>query len=253
MAVLRAAGLDAVALAGDVRDEVTFAADFTVLIHLAGAMPYWFAERGDEGCAVNIEGTRQAAYACLHRDARLVLASTAGVYDRTAKGGLGESALLGPPNPYAASKLAAEQAVTAMGPHHCMLRLFNVYGHGQGDDMLIGYLAARALAGEPITVNNPVAQRDFVHVSDVVAAFMAAALAPVPPTLVNIGSGVAVPVGDVARGILARAPNPGPVRWGDNQSADSVYARIDEAARSLNWSPAMSLEAGLDEVMGRTG
>jgi UDP-glucose 4-epimerase len=139
---------------------------------------------------VNAGGTS----AVLHAAARagvgaMVLASSAAVYgERPGGADPGRPQLetdpLAPASPYAASKAEAEAIVARqaddLGVRAVVLRYFNVYGTGQNPDaeyaaVLPSFIAA-ALRGEPAVIHGDGTQRrDFVHVSDVVAANLLAA------------------------------------------------------------------------------
>jgi dTDP-L-rhamnose 4-epimerase len=163
---------------------------------------------------------------------------------------------------YGMTKLFQEQVSQAeaaqLGVDLVILRYFNVYGPRQSLDNpytgLINTLALRLLAGKDLVLyeeGTPV--RDFVHVEDVVAATVQAALGPVPdPGEVNVGSGRAIPLLELAAD-LARAlgrgarvtPSPR-FRLGDIHAA---VADVSRAERALGWAPAISLTEGLASLV----
>lgn len=247
-ATLAGPGLRVTMLEGDVLSRETFSARFDTLIHLAGAVPRHF--RDDPGLAVrtNIEGMKNALAACERNGAKMVFASTAGVYDRTLDGPIDENGAISPSSSYAETKLEAEDLLRGSGVRGTTLRLFNPYGRGQGSDMLLGYLIEYLSAGRPVIVRNPDAARDFIHVSDVARAFSAAVMADAPDIL-NIGTGTAVRVGDAVNAILSRIAAPPPVDWQNEGDESSVVADISLARRSIGWAPRMSFQSGLDEAL----
>lgn len=242
------AGSHVVALAGDVRDKQTFDARFDVLVHLAGAMPAAFTADPIRARTVNVDGTAHAVDACRRNGARLILASTSGVYDRAGTGALTETAALGPASPYAESKLAAEKLAHSLD-ESCSLRIFNAFGRGQDEGMLVGYLTACAMAGQELHIRTPESRRDFIHVDDICTAIVACLRAPALPAILNIGSGRATRVGDLVHAILARTKHTIAVRWDIDGPADCVYADIAAARSALDWVPRTDLEDGLDEAM----
>jgi len=240
---------DCLVLDGDVRDPSVFGHHFDVLIHLAGAMPRHFASNEHVAYAVNTVGTANAVAACRRNRARLLFASTSGVYARNGHSEpLDEDAPIAPASMYAASKLEAEALCRTLASDSVVLRLFNVYGRDQGDDMLIGQLVDRMKRGLIATVHSPLAGRDFIHVADVARAIVAAT-ASCPLAVVNVAAGIATPVGDVARALSARLPG-AKVTFGSGGVGDVVYADTTAAREALGWAPSVSLDAGLDDVVG---
>ena len=105
------------------------------------------------------------------------------------------------------------------------------------------------LTGTPPTIYGDGTQtRDYVHVSDVVRGFLAAAAAP--PGTWNIGTGTEASVLDLAD-LIARAadravrPEFSPPRAGELQR--SVLA-VGRAARDLGWRAETRLADGIGDV-----
>ncbi|MBF0284643.1 MAG: NAD(P)-dependent oxidoreductase [Magnetococcales bacterium] len=248
-------------LAGDVRRSESFTpllARFgpgDALIHLAGALPRHFAEDPQAAEAVNREGARHAAEACGRVGAALILASTANVYPPHLVGKIDETALIAPRSPYGQSKRQAEEIALEAGERLGMpvriLRLFNPYGPGQGEEMLLGYLAACLRRGVAAELRTPMAARDFLHLDDVARAFLAAALTDLPGREVfNIGSGRAIRVRQAAEWLAQAAGAPltlkqtadAPEQGGEG---DWSCADIRRARDLLGWNPLIPFEQGV--------
>ncbi len=167
-----------------------------------------------------------------------------------------------PASVYAATKLAQEHLLhawaSAMGVRLSVLRLQNVYGAGQSlANPYTGVLtvfAQEALAGNVLDVyEDGRILRDFVHVSDVVAAFRCALRREASgPLLVDIGSGQPTTLLEVATLIadLAGAPEPvvsGRYRLGDVRAA---CTDVSAAREQLGWAPETTLRSGADELIG---
>lgn len=165
-----------------------------------------------------------------------------------------ESQPTAPENPYGTSKLAGEEYLAmyrrAFGLESTVLRLANVYGPRQdphGEAGVVAIFAMAMLAGKPITIfGDGNDERDYVYVSDVVDAVMAAA-APGGPQHCNIGSGAGTNVNELYTRLskltgYALEPQYGPPRPGDIHaiSLDATLARAE-----LGWTPKVDLEAGL--------
>ena len=125
-----------------------------------------------------------------------------------------EDAPLQPGSVYAATKAAQERLVRIVGSAYAMpttiLRYFNVYGPGQSlSNPYTGILStfyARARSGKAIDVYEDGREsRDFVYIDDVVAATrQSLALSPEDgqTQVINVGTGVPVTIGDLARILL---------------------------------------------------
>jgi dTDP-4-dehydrorhamnose reductase len=135
------------------------------------------------------------------------------------------------------------------------LRYFNVYGLNQRYDAygnVIPIFANRILKGEAMTINGDGEQtRDFVNVTDVAGANIAAALSPDVCGVFNIGSGTRVTINELVRliqeaaGIEVGAKN-APPRPGDVR--DSL-ADISAAQKAFGFNPQINLKDGLIEYM----
>jgi UDP-glucose 4-epimerase len=184
---------------------------------------------------------------------RVVNTSTGGaIYARGAIVPTPENAPTVPESAYGTSKLAAEHYGEwfrrAEGLDVITLRYGNVYGPGQdprGDAGVVGIFCARLLAGEqPVIFGDGGQTRDFVHVTDVVAANLAIALAPAPRyRTYNVGSGRETSVAELAARIAATlgsdiTPCHAPARAGEVRRSclDVRRARADLGLRdTLDW------------------
>ena len=166
-------------------------------------------------------------------------------------------------NVYALTKRYQEELSLALGtvygfPVVC-LRLFNVYGPRQSlTNPYTGVLAiflSRLAAGErPVVYEDGAQTRDFVSVHDVVAAMLTALATPAADgTVINVGSGTARRIVDVAR-TLARVAGrediepeaTGQFRRGDVRHCTADLAR---AQRLLGFVPRVAWEDGLAELV----
>lgn len=168
------------------------------------------------------------------------------------------------PNPssvYAASKLLQEHLLgawcMARGVPLTVLRLQNVYGEGQSPTNpytgIMGLFHQKAARGAAIDIfEDGEIGRDFVHVEDVVDAFMSAFdRVPTEKRVLDVGTGTVTTIADAARHIadLYQAPTPqitgafrfGDVRWtvcdaSDLQKELGVRAAIDFSEGNLRLS-----------------
>jgi UDP-glucose 4-epimerase len=248
-------------MVGDIRDPqaVEAAAQGAQLIfHLAAmiSVPESMA-RPAECYHANVLGSMNVLQAARHADARrVVLSSSCAVYG-DAEAPVDESAPTAPISPYAASKLAMEQAARmtslAFGLSTVCLRYFNVYGPRQAPDSpyaaAIPTFIGTMLAGKPPVIHGDGRQtRDFVFVNDVARANLLAAEAQAEPGAVfNIGSGRTVTIAELVaalRALIPGIPEPafGPARTGDIRYSSG---RIEAAGRALGYRPETALRDGL--------
>jgi dTDP-L-rhamnose 4-epimerase len=162
-----------------------------------------------------------------------------------------------PTNVYAATKLAQEHLLTAWTAAHdsnlSVLRLQNVYGPGQSLTNpytgIVALFARLAREQRPLEVyEDGRIVRDFVFIDDVVDAVIAAVHRPATePRCLDIGSGIATTIHELARQIatICGAPEPTVVpkfRDGDVRAAS---CNIEPAQNQLRWRPKRALEDGL--------
>ncbi|GGX10671.1 hypothetical protein GCM10010353_27660 [Streptomyces chryseus] len=190
--------------------------------------------------------------------ARLVHLGSAAEYGPTAPGeAVAEDAPTRPQGPYGATKLAGTAAVTAAGLDAVVLRVFNPVGPGAPAAGLPGRLAGelrRARKSGTVRVGDLSAYRDFVDVRDVARAAVLAATAPGPlPAVLNIGSGRATVVREIAEGLVRAAGFAGRVEETSSGSARSSEvswqcADITAARAALGWEPGQVLADSLSDL-----
>jgi len=147
----------------------------------------------------------------------------------------------------------------AYGMEGVALRLFNVYGPGQALSNpytgVLAIFAARLLNGRrPLVFEDGRQRRDFVHVSDVARAFLAALDRPdAAGGVYNVGSGRDRSVAEVASALAAAMGRPeiepevtGKARKGDIRHC---FADVTRAARDLGFSARTDFADGLAELV----
>lgn len=209
----------------------------------------------------NALGTATVAKACVDAGVkRLIYISSAAVYGDPIKLPIDEDHPTRPLSPYGLSKLIGEQVVDLFsrvyGLEYVVLRLFNVYGPGQTSAYagVITRFVARVKANlPPIIYGDGEQTRDFVNVRDVCGAVELALVTDHVNEIYNIGSGAATRIKDLAKLVtklagvegepIYAAPRPGDIR---HSCADISKARI-----YLGFTPRVSLEEGLKELLSR--
>ena len=212
--------------------------------------------------AVNVGGTVGVMEAM--RDAgvkRVVLTSSGAVYGAQLQQPLRETLVPNPDSPYAVSKLSAEAYVrtigTLWGIETVALRVFNAYGPGQplpaSHPPVVPRFIKGAVSGASLVVHGDGQQsRDYVFVSDVVAALLAAATARnLDRLVINVGSGTATSlrqlVAAVGEGTGARLE---PL-YNNNESGGvrEMCADLTLAGNLLGYSPKVGLDEGLRRTL----
>ena len=204
----------------------------------------------------NVMGTiRLVAAAAAEGVEKIIFSSTGGaIYGDPETIPCDEDTPINPLTPYALSKYVGEQYLELFnetyGLDYTILRYANVYGPGQNPDGEAGVIAI--FAGMMLSERRPqiygdgLQQRDFVYVSDVVRANLAAVNKGHGRTY-NIGTGQQVSVEQIYQMLqqitgFEQEPDYRPKRAGEvlNIALDSARAQ-----QELRWTPEVSLEEGL--------
>lgn len=203
----------------------------------------------------NVEGTVSALEAARFSDAKLIFASTGGVIYGECPAPAREADPCLPVAPYGAAKLAAEGYIQTWNrlyrSQHVILRYGNVFGPRQnphGEAGAVAIFLEKFLAGDAPTIfGDGSAVRDYIYVSDVVQANLAAYEQGKAGLVANIGSGASTSVSDLFRLCQQTAQSPtealhAPPRPGELQES---RLNISLAAEQLAWAPQVSLTEGL--------
>lgn len=205
---------------------------------------------------VNTHGTVRVLDQCRRAGVPLTFLSTF-VYGAGAPVPVSESFPPVPNNPYAYSKLAAEEAcrffARTFGMDVTILRLFNAYGPGQSDNFLVPTIARQAADPDvaEIVVADLDPRRDFIHVDDVVNAMICAVGLPGGGTF-NVASGTSHSVGDVIEACLRAAGTTKPFRGRGERRANEVMdvvADISAFTAATGWQPQTGFDAGMKSVV----
>ncbi len=212
--------------------------------------------------SVNVGGTVSLMEAM--RDAgvsRVILASSGAIYGHQERQPVRETDTPHPDSPYAVSKLAAEQYVHTIGAlwgiETVALRIFNAYGPGQSLPVAHAPVVPRflyqAMSGGSLVLYGQGDQtRDFIYVSDVVAALVKAADAgEVNRMVINVGSGQETSVGELA-GLVAAATGQKVNLLSNTEKTGGVrrlVADVSRAQQLLGWEAQVTLQEGLRRTL----
>lgn len=250
-------------IVGDVADALTTGrvdvAAFDLIVHLA-ANPYvpWSVDDPRRDFDLNLRNSFELleAIRAADRKPRLVNISSAAVYGDPVTQPMKETDAAFPISPYGVSKLAAERYAAVYcrlyGLRATSLRLFSVYGPRQRKQVVFDLIRKCREDPRRIAVHGDGTQeRDFIFVTDVVEAIrVVAERAPGAGEVYNVASGYTVSlaclVDRVCRACQAtpEVGYSGAIRPGDAER----WCPDTSALRALGFSPAVSLDAGIDRV-----
>lgn len=234
------------------------------IIHLAALSSVATSWREPRLCyRINFIGTRTLLAAAHHvcPQARILLVGSADQYAPTAPSAerLDESTPLQPRSPYARTKAAAELlgvAAIRRGQDVLCVRAFNHTAAGQPDSFVVSSFArqvARIRLGKQapvMRVGNLESVRDFLHVEDVLAAYLALLDPEVPANTYNVASGRSTSIQEILDRLLQLAEvaprlERDPERW---RETDWLVGDSTRLRKATGWRPEISLDAILQEL-----
>ena len=250
---------------GDVRDFKVLkrsVANVKCVVHLAAITSVPFSV-GEPTLThkVNAIGTLNLLKACLDCEVeRFVFASSCSVYGEPCYLPINEEHPISPVSPYAVSKLAAERHCRAFhetyGLRTVILRLFNVYGSGQGlngEGGVVAKFIERLRCKLPLVIYGDGTQtRDFVHVEDVVDAILLALNSEnAAGEVFNIGFGKPTSMNYLAKTVLDLACEDLDVIYEESRLGDikQSFANIEKAKKILGYNPRIMLQDGLKSLL----
>jgi len=185
---------------------------------------------------------------------KFIYAASSSCYGIPDKYPTSESAHIRPEYPYALTKYLGEQIALHWGKVYKIpvlsLRMFNVYGPKSRTSgtygAVFGTFLAQKIHRKPFTVVGDGTQtRDFTFVTDVVAAFLAAAGSKYVNEIFNVGSDHTYSVNMLVK-LLGGPVTYIPKRPGE---PDRTYADISKIKKYLSWKPKISLEEGVNVLL----
>jgi len=206
---------------------------------------------------VNVQGTENIFKLSIKNKFKVVYASSSSVYGHKQKMPIEENVERKPINPYGQTKLECEHLVekySKLGGSIIGLRYFNIFGKGQTIEYagVITKFIERLKEGKaPIIFGRGSQIRDFIYVNDVVKANLMAMNCNKSNLLVNVGSGKAISVLELAN-IMIKISGLGlspiftePVQ-GDIEKS---HANIELAKKTFDWKPEIRVQEWLEEII----
>lgn len=233
----------------------SFFRDVKYVFHFAGIgdiVPS--IEYPSEYMSTNVQGTVQMLECARNASvSKFVYASSSSCYG-LANVPTDESHHIDTRYPYALSKYQGEQAALHWHKIYQLpvnaIRIFNAYGTRSRTSgaygAVFGVFLKQKIAGKPFTVVGDGSQtRDFLYVTDVAKAFLAAAETVHTGRFYNVGAGKPQSVNrlvELLGGSKVYIPN----RPGE---PDCTWADITRITSELNWKPEISFEVGVGKVL----
>ena len=229
-----------------------------LVFHLAsGSLPQSSNRDPQADVQVNLLGALKVLEAArLAQVQRLVMVSSGGtVYGIPQQVPIPETHPTDPTCSYGISKLAIEKYVALYRQLHgldgLVLRLANPYGDRQRLDATQGVVPVflgKALRGEPLQIwGDGSTVRDFLYISDVVEALLAAARYQGEERMFNVGSGEGLSLNQLVALLEAELKKPLTVEYLPSREFDvpTNVLCIERARRCLGWSPKVPVSEGL--------
>lgn len=211
-------------------------------------------ERPDEYMDVNVQGTVRVLECARNAGVeKFVYAASSSCYG-VAQTPTREDHPISPQYPYALSKRQGEEACfhwhQVYGLPVNSICIFNAYGPRVRTTgvygAVFGVFFRQKLAGKPYTIVGDGTQaRDFVYVTDVAAAFMAAAESPLTGERFNVGAGNPQSINRLVE-ILGGEVVYVPKRPGE---PDCTFADTTKIRSLLKWAPAVEFEEGVKRML----
>jgi len=239
----------------DLKENSPLFSDARYVFHFAGVgdiVPS--IEKPVEYMSTNIQGTVHvlecARFSGINKFVYAASSSCYGLAETPTR----EDHHINPQYPYALSKYQGEQAVLhwhkIYGLPANSIRIFNAYGPRVRTTgaygAVFGVFFKQKLAGKPFTIVGDGKQtRDFIFVTDVAAAFLAAAETERVGEIYNLGAGKPQSVNrlvELIGGEVCYLPK----RPGE---PDCTWADITKIQRHLHWSPNVSFAEGVAIMM----
>ncbi|MFI6320642.1 UDP-glucose 4-epimerase GalE [Nonomuraea sp. NPDC050556] len=255
---------------GDIREPGAALDGVEAVLHFAArSLVGESVEQPGRYWAHNLGGTLALLDAMRAKDVRrIVFSSTAATYGEPERSPIVEDAPTRPTNPYGASKLAVDTALTAFAGMYGLgavsLRYFNVAGaygrfrerHAVETHLIpnvlkvaLGERPSVSVFGTDYPTPDGTCVRDYIHVADLARAHLLAleACAPGSHQIFNLGNGTGFSVKEVIEVCREVTGHEIPAIVGDRRPGDPavLVASSDKIQRELGWKPEHTAMRGI--------
>lgn len=190
-----------------------------------------------------------------NRKTKLIHISTSEVYGNPDCLPINEDQPKAPLSIYGQSKSIGEELVLSYAHKYdldvVILRLFNVFGPGQPDSTIISEIIASIESNEKIIIRDGKIKRDFVYIKDVVDAIIGAFDCRKGVGIINISSGIAVSLLEVAN--IAKKCYLSSVEVEDKKESLSfpreIVGSTIKSKKELKWTTTFNMENAIINFM----
>jgi dTDP-glucose 4,6-dehydratase len=247
---------------GDIRDvdlvrDVVSEVDVIVNAAAESHVEKSIEEGAREFVTTNVEGTQILLDAVRQAPVeRFIHFSSSEVYGTAEYAPMDELHPLNPRSPYAATKAGSDRLAYAYyvtyGLPIVIVRPFNNYGPRQHPEKVIPRFITQALQDRELTVHGDGhASRDWLYVDDdaeAIEAVIAEPLSDVAGEVLNVATGVDIPVTEIADAVLAALGKPSSLKSFVTERPGQVDRHIgstEKMERLTGWRARTSFEDGL--------
>lgn len=228
--------------------------EFDVLVHLAAYVPRdGLSDSLHDGYTVNVHGTINLLEAFRGRFKRLVIGSTAEVYDQSKiRGKIKEDAPLGAGSYYGSTKLSSELIAQTFGKKNniptIVLRFSVMYGSNDPISRALPNFIKSALRNKSIEIKGGQALRDYVYIDDVVKS-LHHAMSSNASGVVNIGTGIGVSIENAAKYIIQAAGSHSGLIVNPGDSGVDIVMDTTEAERLIQFKAGIIFPDNIDVMI----
>lgn len=253
---------------GDVTDQKTVfraAEGCDYIYHLAAILGVdVVADNPTETMEVEVMGMKNVGDAALINKAKIIYASTSGIYGHNAiEQSVTEDIMVDPRTSYAMAKRYNELYLAALheekGLDCIALRYFNVYGPRQDNRMVTPRFIEQALSGKPLTVfGNGQQTRDFTHIDDTVKATLLAGEKVSGFQIFNVANEKEATILELAQKIVKVTGSNSKIAFIDapkkryDYEVGRRYGNSNKLYSFVGYKPSTTLEDGLNEILSKT-
>ncbi|MFO8109819.1 MAG: GDP-mannose 4,6-dehydratase [Thermoplasmata archaeon] len=228
-----------------------------LVIHFAAyAKPGLSIKEPEKAVKLNVDGCMSVLEACRKHDTPIVYPSSCEIYGDSLKP-ITEDFPLKAPNPYSASKAAADQLCHAYYKSYGLgvksVRLFNPYGPNQQMNKIIPVFYKQAVRDKDITVYGDGSDtRDYVFVDDIVRGLWDARKLE-PGEIINLATGVSTTNKEVAEMVIKYTDSDSNINFVDYpENFGNIINQVgsgEKAKKMMGWEPKVDLKTGLKKTI----
>jgi nucleoside-diphosphate-sugar epimerase len=181
---------------------------------------------------------------------RIVGAGTCAEYDWSAGRCIEGVTPIAPATVYGAAKVSLHRQLEALTSSYAWARIFFLYGPHEAPQRFVASTIRSLLANEPVACRDGSLQRDFLYIDDAGEA-MAAIVCGDATGAVNVGSGVALPLGEIASRVAEKlsARERLHVLERSSHEAQLVVADTTRLANGFGFRASIGLDDGLSRTI----